>query len=69
MEPGDQECKDAPEEIVSIPCFVSNGSDGSANLRRQGGRNKPWKEFHESFTHCGIPEEAETRSAESLEAI
>jgi hypothetical protein len=48
---------------------VTNGSDGSANLRRQGGRNKPWKEFHESFTHCGIPEEAETWRAESLEAI
>ena len=55
---GYSEFKDAPEEIISIACVISNGSDGSAYLGRQDGGNQPWQEFQESFTHRGIPEEA-----------
>jgi hypothetical protein len=69
VEPGDREFKDAPEEIVSISCIISNGSDGSANLWRQGGGNQPRQEFQESLTHRGIPEEAQTWRAQALEAI
>ena len=69
VEPEDREFKEAPEEIVSISCIISNESDGSANLWRQGGGNQPRKEFQESFTHRGIPEEAQTRRAQALEAI
>jgi hypothetical protein len=42
VKPGDREFKYAPEEIISIACIISNGSDGSAYLWRQGGRNQPW---------------------------
>jgi hypothetical protein len=69
VEPGDSEFKDAPEEIISITCIISNGSNGSAYLWRQGGGNQPWQEFQESFTHRGKPEEAQTRRAQALKAI
>ncbi len=69
VKPGDREFKDAPEEIVSISCVISNGSDGCAYLWRQGGGSQPWQEFQESFTHRGIPEEAKTRRAQALKAI
>jgi hypothetical protein len=55
---GYRKFKDAPEEIITIACVISNGSEGSAYLWRQDGGNQPWQEFQESFTHRGIPEEA-----------